>query len=130
MAPACMQTVRVQEWANGALNRDKHVRNVDVEKRMARDQFKTASSGHALPRGIVNDWTKATRGWNDEGELPTGMDKSKKNQGRLQRRSFDSLGGGVIPIKRGHHVWRRDFDSIGGGLIPPLTRGSDPAKRS
>jgi len=47
----------------------------------------------------------------------------------MEKRQFDTLGGGVIPIKR-LAGWKRTFDSLGGGLIPPRKRKSTVAKRN
>lgn len=47
--------------------------------------------------------------------------------GSPRKRGFDSLGGGMIPLKRPLYSGTSNFDSLGGGMIPPLKRGADRA---
>jgi len=80
-----------------------------------------ASSHHEQKRDTGKNWEEAAREWNGNDEL----------QARSAKRSamFDSLGGGLIPLKRRRNNWKRRFDSIGGGLIPPRKRQSRPVGR-
>ena len=49
-----------------------------------------------------------------------------RSSGTSKKRRFDSLGGGLIPIKRRQDAVKRRFDSLGGGLVPPRKRQLPP----
>jgi len=93
-----------------------------------------ASSGREQWRGTGKNWKEAARGWNGEGEIMTGIDVGEVEQARssesAKKRRFDSLGGGLIPLKRRQNAEKRTFDSLGGGLIPPRERQLPPHHRS
>jgi len=57
----------------------------------------------------------------------TETDESRQ-AGSSRKRAFDSLGGGLIPLKRQLYGGTSSFDSLGGGVILPRKRGSQPAK--
>lgn len=79
--------------------------------------------------GTGKGWNDEVRRWNDEGEFLAGTETGELRQaGSSRKRGFDSLGGGMIPLKRRLYGGTSNFDSLGGGLILPRKRGSKPAE--
>ena len=58
--------------------------------------------------------------------METGEMEQARSSWSAEKRRFDSLGGGLIPIKRRHDAAKRRFDSLDGGLVPPRKRQLPP----
>jgi len=92
--------------------------------------------------GTGKNWKEAAREWNDnpielsddDDEIMTDMAPGEVEQARssgsAKKRRFDSLGGGLIPVKRHQKAWKRRFDSLGGGIIPLRKRLRLPHHKS
>lgn len=103
---------------------DNRLRN-NEDRETAPGDLQAASSGTG------KGWNDRVRRWNDEDELLAGMETDELRQaGSSRKRAFDSLGGGMIPLKRQLYGRTSRFDSLGGGVILPRKRWSQPAKGS
>ena len=66
--------------------------------------------------------------WNEDAggstDYVSGVADTVEPEPEMEKRRFDSLGGGEIPLKRRHYNAYGDwsFDSLGGGVIPPRRR--------